>query len=830
MPAATIDLRSASSEMPPDQHTPVALPSLPDAPHSASEAPRPTSQLPLHPLEVPVHPGDESEDERNIRELNQQIQTTESISRVDARLREELLQLSRSAQQVAAASDEEAAALCSDIKMLDTAKRNLTKSIAALRQLLMIAAAVEQLREAALYRRYKEAAKLLLALRPLCRSFEVYRHIPRVAELLHQQQLLREGLQQQLLEDFENSVDGENSSNSGYWREKLRDAGGCVDAVGVKGFREQVVAAVSGCLLTSYMATFSPPPAPAIAAADESTPSSAAAAETASTAAASFFERRFGWYRRAVRDAESRLRDILPLHWRFNEAFAMHFCRVTKQQLADLLEIGQHYLRPQQLLTLIREAKVFEDHAALKQDEREDAEADGSTLDPVVSAAAAEEVIRLPPPVSFAGAISSGFEGYMGVWLAAEEEKLCNKLSLALQREKILRNASVSALACTTCRNSSSKNPFDAELSLEAAGESGAASAAAGEEGEVCLYSSASQVFSACKGLMELTLSFSNKQTMADVVSAFKRLFVRYINVLETRLPPSKAFLTGPLAAAVATGCFPSLRAEDQEGEADVEDQEAQELIVVAAVLGSCSYFTRTLQRMAAAIEAQIEDSFKARCSFHEQNELLFALEGRCIRLLLDLFGPSLTSLVSFLSKTNFTSIAAVSAASDPVLAFCASLKYGMRRIAEFLSSPIFRFVADKLAQQVLAQYREGLVSCKRECSVRISAEEIDKWQALRPRGKSKTVNVTSTAAAARQLRSTDTSASAPLSTADESSRGAVVAAAALEGLEPPSAPPVPVETNPFAPSPSNRGNPFQPGDRSGVSSLTLRMAAQKLT
>ena len=323
--------------------------------------------------EVPIHLDDESETERNIREINKQIKGTESIPLVDARLRlvgleiqrieaeilaavrhqagrqqqqlqqhqqqqiaskiEQLLQLSRSAQQVAAMSDDEAAALCNGIKMLDTAKRNIVKSIAALRQLLMIAAAVEQLREAALYRRYKEAAMLLLALNPLCHSFQAYRHIQRVAVLLQQQQQLREGLQQQLLEDFENAVDSSSSSRgSAYWRDKLIDAGACVDALNIKGFREQLLAAICGCLLAPYLTIFSSPPAAAGAAA------AAAASDVASSAeatAASFFERRFAWYRRTMREAlDLKLKDLLPLHWRLNEYFTAHFCRITRQQLA----------------------------------------------------------------------------------------------------------------------------------------------------------------------------------------------------------------------------------------------------------------------------------------------------------------------------------------------------------------------------------------------------------------------------------------------------------------------------------------------------------------
>ncbi|KAL8446409.1 hypothetical protein Emed_004863 [Eimeria media] len=653
-----------------------------EVPRHLNEVPVHQSELPIHLSEVPIHLSEDSDTERAAAQLNAELKSPDDLPLVDGRLQQvglelqrieeqilaavrqqagkqqqqqqqqqqqiagrvqELLNLSAAAQQVAAASDEEAAALCADIRMLSVAKDNLTRSVAVLRQLLMLAAAVDQLREAALYRQYKEAAMLLLALEPLARAFEVYRHVPRVAALLQQHQQLREGLQQQLLEDFENAVDASsnssssNSSSSSYWRERLTDAGLCVDSLNIRGFREQLIGAISGCLLAPYLTTFaSGPPAAAAAA--------TAAGETAAAAAAgAFFERRFAWYRRTLRDFDLHLGKLLPCHWLFSEAFTQHFCRVTKQQLQDFLAFAQHVLTPQQLLSLLREARAFEERlisrfaaqrtevllllpaespyeqqqqqqqqqhtrqqqellraAALKtaatiEEQQQQQQQDGrpaaslaSRVEAVLqqeargaaaagaavgggavgtgssgaadlpaaaaaAAAAAGETAQLPPPVCFLGAISSGFEGFMGGWLAQEEEKLQHKLSLALQQETMIFNYAVSALACTSSssssssNSSSSRNPFEADLvpgaaagspaaaAAAAASAAAAAAAAAGEEGEVCQYSSASQVFSACKCLFESTVSFSKQQTLADVVAAFKRLFTRYFGILQNR-------------------------------------------------------------------------------------------------------------------------------------------------------------------------------------------------------------------------------------------------------------------------------------------------------
>ena len=68
--------------------------------------------------------------------------------------------------------------MCKDIKSLDTAKRNLTFSITALKKFIMQMTAVDKLRESCQKKNYKEVSNLIQAFDELSSHFKKYQNIP----------------------------------------------------------------------------------------------------------------------------------------------------------------------------------------------------------------------------------------------------------------------------------------------------------------------------------------------------------------------------------------------------------------------------------------------------------------------------------------------------------------------------------------------------------------------------------------------------------------------------------------------------------------------------
>ena len=64
--------------------------------------------------------------------------------------------------------------MCKDLKSLDTAKKNLTFSIDALKKFIMMVDAIEKLREACEQKSYIQVANLLSAFNELSNHFKKY--------------------------------------------------------------------------------------------------------------------------------------------------------------------------------------------------------------------------------------------------------------------------------------------------------------------------------------------------------------------------------------------------------------------------------------------------------------------------------------------------------------------------------------------------------------------------------------------------------------------------------------------------------------------------------
>ena len=94
---------------------------------------------------------------------------------------------------------------CSEIKRLDTAKKNITFSITSLKRLIMLIQAIEQFSLACMEKRYKEAAHLIEATDELLEYFKDYTQTtPEIKQLKEERDRLTKELRLQVLEDFNN--------------------------------------------------------------------------------------------------------------------------------------------------------------------------------------------------------------------------------------------------------------------------------------------------------------------------------------------------------------------------------------------------------------------------------------------------------------------------------------------------------------------------------------------------------------------------------------------------------------------------------------------------
>jgi len=196
--------------------------------------------------------------------------------------------------------------VCRDIKSLDIAKRNLTQTVTALKRIVMLVQALEQLRQLSAVRQYQEASRLIHAIEELASHFQELGHVPRVADLLERKAAILSDLRSQLLEDYASLLGPAHARAPG-----IEAARYCVDAMG-SSVRRDVITAFCLSILEEYKEIFQPP-------------KEASGLESA--------ERRYKWLKRKLKDYEEKYDEHFPQSWRVACGLCEHFCHVTRQHL-----------------------------------------------------------------------------------------------------------------------------------------------------------------------------------------------------------------------------------------------------------------------------------------------------------------------------------------------------------------------------------------------------------------------------------------------------------------------------------------------------------------
>ena len=325
--------------------------------------------------------------------------------------------------------------VCRDIKSLDIAKRNLTLTVTALKRLVMLITALEQLRSTAECRHYEQAASLIHAVEELSSHFQELSHVARVADLLERKAAVLGDLKQQILDDYMCLHGGIGSATR---QESLPEGWGsaaakCVDALG-PGMKREVVTQFCLRLLEGYKDIFQPP-------------KEASGLETA--------ERRFAWLKRTLREFDDKYKSQFPESWRVPCGLCDLFCHVTRQHLVEILDTSHHTVDPELMVRVLLKSIDFENELARKWSVDVEPEETGG-------AAPAQLLLKYPDVLSnkaggsgrsasskpakepaefaprFRGIISECFDAYLSTWVKHEEKQLVEVLQSLTSTDKMV--------------------------------------------------------------------------------------------------------------------------------------------------------------------------------------------------------------------------------------------------------------------------------------------------------------------------------------------------------------------------------------------------------
>ncbi|WFD36548.1 Vacuolar protein sorting-associated protein 53 [Malassezia cuniculi] len=276
--------------------------------------------------------------------------------------------------------------ITSEIRGLDTAKRNIASTIVALRRLQMLVSSVYQLEQLCADSQFKEAASALQAVEALLAFFEPHSAIQVVVQLRQHVLELRKRLATMATAAYDGVFSGSRWTAQGT---QLAEAALVVDALGPET-RTRLVDKYCTAQLREYRRVFR--------AADEA-------------GQLDNVPRRYAWFRRVLRQFTDEHADAFLPDWRVDCQLLARFADITREDLKSVLIRTQPTLTVDALLAALHASVEFEQQVARQY---------GLQFDALV----AREL-----GTSEAPSISSVFVPYLGVFVDAQDKRLAEMVA-----------------------------------------------------------------------------------------------------------------------------------------------------------------------------------------------------------------------------------------------------------------------------------------------------------------------------------------------------------------------------------------------------------------
>ncbi|MQM15670.1 hypothetical protein Taro_048620 [Colocasia esculenta] len=554
--------------------------------------------------------------------------------------------------------------ICRDIKKLDFAKKHITTTITALHRLTMLVSAVEQLQVMASKRQYKEAAAQLEAVNQLCSHFEAYRDVPKITELRDKFKNIKQILKSHVFSDFSSLGTGKETEESNLLQQ-LADACLVVDAL-EPSVREELVRNFCSKELTSYRQIF----------------------EGAELAKLDKAERRYAWIKRRLRTNEE-IWKIFPPSWQIDYLLCIQFCKLTRNQLVEILDNLKEKPDVATLLMALQRTIEFEEELAEKfsgglgttRDEEmgHDTEEmdEGKKSNQIVSdirkkyekKLAIHHGARNEPEkdshkdfsvpgagFNFRGIISSCFEPHLTVYVELEEKTLMEQL------EKLVQDES-----------------WETE-----------------EGSQTNILSSSMQVFLMIRKSLKRCSALTKNQTLFNIFKVFQRILRAYAAKLFARLPKGG---TGIVAAATGT-----------DGQIKTSDRDEK---VICYIVNTAEYCHKTSGELAENVSKIIDSPFVDKVDMSEVQDEFSALITKSLMTLVHGLETKFDAEMIAMTRVPWGTLESVGDQSVYVNGINSILMSSIPVLGGLLSPIYFQFFLDKLAASLGPRFYLNIYKCK---------------------------------------------------------------------------------------------------------------------
>uniref|UniRef100_W8B2G8 Vacuolar protein sorting-associated protein 53 homolog n=1 Tax=Ceratitis capitata TaxID=7213 RepID=W8B2G8_CERCA len=555
-----------------------------------------------------------------------------------------------------------------DIKQLDCAKRNLTSAITTLNHLHMLVGGIESLNKLIEKRLYGEIINPLQAITEVNQHFRQYSDIEEIKNLSQNVDKIQITLAKQITEDFKDAFSpkstgvGNVGNKQRLGLNQLADACKVISVLDPK-VKKELLKWFIAQQLEEYIHLFH---------------------ENQDIAWLDKIDKRYAWLKRHLLDFEDKFGAVFPLDWEVSERITVEFCRLTREQLTQIMAKRSNEIDVRLLLFAINKTQAFEQLLSKRFS--------GVTLEIVTTSPTLKVQPENPNADPNAPATIGLFQDQIGNCFKAHLDIYIKSIdrNLAELMEKFVEMA---------------KEPLKVA------------------ESKTTVFPSSADLFVFYKKCMVQCNQLSNEQPMYELALVFKKYLREYASrVLEFSTPKL-------LTTTASIGKSMSLLTRDMQNlstaagqvfhnflkEGDTQRFSREDLIQICCVLTTAEYCLETVQQLEDKLKEKIATAYANKLDMSEEKDVFHRIISNCIQLLVQDLEAGCDPSLQSMSKVQWQSISNVGDQSAFVNSICANFKQTVPVIRDNLatSRKYFTQFCHKFVNAFIPKYINVLYKCK---------------------------------------------------------------------------------------------------------------------
>ncbi|WPT15325.1 Vacuolar protein sorting-associated protein 53 A [Picochlorum sp. SENEW3] len=573
-------------------------------------------------------------------------------------------------KQMSAESQGMVEEVCKDIRQLDTAKKNLSVAIAALRRLAMLVDAVDQLQVAAEQRDFRNAGNLMGAVKQLYGYFESYTNIAKIAELRGRIYALEKSLRTASLREFE--LLGEDVPPP----QVLESLKACCVVTGAIGnsARDELIDIICRREMSMYTQIFG---------------------TVGETAKLERTVNRFKWFIRRL-DGRRAIWGIFPEEWRVTQLLAVTFCSITKSELAEILGGMEGRIDVEGLLKAVEATHVFEEEMARRfdtldeyQEEEEEDDQEGNSF------LTSEENERI--------------KRHSKTSTDAIRKKYASHVTNQERKRALMEDAAAAAVKHAVFKNSISPvfQPYmyayidDITETLSKRLESfvGSETWMQMSDDQPIFRSSDSITSMVREELKHCSAKLSRGETLVELGKTFRKMYQSYADMLMAKLPKTANGATAAVAVVGNTSWHITLTEES--------------IRLICLMISTCDHCILMIQQLENALVKRLDPEFKDSVDFSEAEDAFNNVITQSLSVMLLGIETQMDVTLATLMRKNWQAFDMTGDQSDFAQTACSVLRnLGPQIWPPRLSQLYFNFFCDKLIRSFAPRLFDAVFKC----------------------------------------------------------------------------------------------------------------------